>query len=142
MLGLATIVIITTVNLDKQDVGIYPLGPNMGKSSCALHLDPQMTSSPLPHASHALPLVAPAVAIPTTMAPTVGHELSSHRSVVRPQSPIDQQISIGRLVATGSFLHVLLNSYRPASALITSTFMLPVGRINLFIWSHQHHHPL
>jgi hypothetical protein len=30
---------------------------------------------------------------------------------MRPQSPIDRQITTGRLIATGSFLQTLLGSY-------------------------------
>jgi hypothetical protein len=52
---------------------------------------------------------------------------------VRPKSPIDRPFTIGVLVASDSYLHVLPGSYRPASALITRALMLPVGRINIFV---------
>src|SRR4051812_2518384 len=81
----------------------------------------------------ALPLVASAVVIPTTVAPTVGHRTSSLRSAARPYSPIARSITTGRLVATGSIFHIQPSSFVPASAPIVQAVMLPIGRINLYV---------
>src|SRR3954467_3778665 len=80
-----------------------------------------------------LPLVASAVVIPTTVAPTVGQRSSSLRSAARPYSPITRPIATGRLVATGSIFHIQPSSFVPASATIVQAVMLPIGRINLYV---------
>src|SRR3954464_6758112 len=80
-----------------------------------------------------LPLVASAVVIPTTVAPTVGQRTSSLRSAARPYSPITRPIVTGRLVSTGSIFHIQQSSFVPASAPIVQAVMLPIGRINLYV---------
>src|SRR3954467_12775600 len=80
-----------------------------------------------------LPLVASAVVIPTTVAPTVGQRTSSLRSAARPYSPITRPITTGRLVATGSIFHIQPSSFVPAPAPIVQAVMLPIGRINLYV---------
>src|SRR4051812_17385153 len=80
----------------------------------------------------ALPLVASAVVIPTTVAPTVGQRTSGLRSAARPYSPATRPIATGRLVATGSIFHIQPSSFVPASAPIVQAVMLPIGRINLY----------
>src|SRR4051812_17178623 len=81
----------------------------------------------------ALPLVASAVVIPTTVAPTVGQRTSGLRSAARPYSPATRPIATGRLVATGSIFHIQPSSFVPASAPIVQAVMLPIGRINLYV---------
>ena len=95
-----------------------------------------MAALPLPRSSDqldSLPPVASAVAIPTTVAPTVGQGASSLRSAARPYSPIVRPFATGRMIATGSILHIQPSSYRPATAPITHAVMLPIGTINLYV---------
>src|SRR3954464_9545488 len=80
-----------------------------------------------------LPLVASAMVIPTTVAPTVGTRTSSLRSAARPYSPIARSMATGRLVATGSIFHIQPSSFVPASAPIVQAAMLPIGRINRYV---------
>src|SRR3954454_8698124 len=80
-----------------------------------------------------LPVVASAVVIPTTVAPTVGHGASGLRSAARPYSPIVRSMATGRLVATGSIFHIQPSSCVPASAPVVQAVMLPIGRINLYV---------
>src|SRR3954454_11422640 len=95
-----------------------------------------MASPSTPRSTNQLdtrPLVASAVVIPTTVAPTVGQRTSSLRSAARPYSPITRPIATGRLVATGSIFHIQPSSFVPASAPIVQAVMLPIGRINLYV---------
>src|SRR3954453_1772133 len=80
-----------------------------------------------------LPLVASAVVIPTTVAPTMGQRTSSLRSAARPYLPITRPIATGRLVATGSISPIQPSPFVPASAPIVQAVMLPIGRINLYV---------
>src|SRR3954468_14163713 len=80
-----------------------------------------------------LPLLASAVVIPTTVAPTVGPRTSSIRSAARPYSPIARSMPTGRLVAPGSIFHIQPSSFVPASAPVVQAVMLPIGRINLYV---------
>src|SRR3954469_283308 len=80
-----------------------------------------------------LPLVASAVVLPTTVAPTVGHRTSSLRSAARPYSPIARSMATGRLITTGSIFHIQPSSFIPASAPVIHAVMLPIGRINLYV---------
>ena len=82
------------------------------------------------------------MAIPTTVTPTVGHGVSSLRSAARPYSPVARDIATGRLIATGSFYHILPSSYMPASRPLTHAAMLPVGSINIFVGFTEAYDPI
>src|SRR3954454_15303068 len=95
-----------------------------------------MASPSTPRSTNQLdtrPLVASAVVIPTTVAPTVGQRTSSLKSAARPYSLITRPIATGRLVATGSIFHIQPSSFMPACAPIVQAVMLPIRRINLYV---------
>jgi hypothetical protein len=92
-----------------------------------------MAAISLPHPSPLLPVVAPAVIIPTKVAPTVGHGLYGHRYVTGPITSTGRQFTTGMLVAHVSCFYIKPGSYRAASAPITHAYMLPVDSINIFI---------
>jgi hypothetical protein len=97
------------------------------------NLDLQMATTPLSHTSRVLPQVVHTVAIPTTVAPTMGHGFSGHRSAARLRSLTGWQFATGVLVTGNSYFYIMPGSYRLAAAAITHAFMLPVGSINIFV---------
>jgi hypothetical protein len=78
-----------------------------------------MATTPLSHTSRVLPPVVPAVAIPMTVTPTVGHGFSDRRSTVGLESPTGRQVAAGVLVAGDSYFYIMPGIYRRAAAPIT-----------------------
>jgi hypothetical protein len=85
-----------------------------------------MANSPLPYALQSLPPLAPAMFIPTTMVPTVGHGLSSLRSMMRPYS------SFGRLIDVDGTLRIEPTSFM-SKIRLTNAIMVSVGVFNFFV---------
>jgi hypothetical protein len=80
-------------------------GSNLGKTLCLRpHLAPQIAGRPCPSFYYSLPLVASIVAIPTTVATTVGPGQSGLSSAMRPYLLINRSIATGRMIAISEIL--------------------------------------
>src|SRR4051812_18335839 len=92
-----------------------------------------MAGRPCPLFYYSLPIAASVMAIPTTVAPTVGPGRSGLCSVARPYLPINETIATGHMIAIDEILQILPSSYVPEARPVTHSVIMPVDTISLFV---------